>query len=175
MLDEISQQPVLIALGAFVMGWVFARSALFRRRRSSDSKRDPRNDRIRSLEADHRVALAESERSANLVEALKGELLATRKTASEHKLTINEQFQKITQLRKDLKGSVRTTRELRTELTDRATESVKSQVKLRDVEIELDVSRASTDMIATGALDYALAPSGSEDVVPLVKKSNKAV
>ena len=161
MLEGIPQEFVLIVVGAFLMGWLVSKSALFRRRRSSDSKRDPRNDRIRSLEADHRVAEIELQRSTELVRALKEELVETRKTAAGHKQSMDEQIQKITRLRKDLKGSVKTTRSLRTELTDRATESVKSQVKLRDVEIELDVSRASTDMIATGVLDYSLAPSGS--------------
>ena len=50
------------------------------------------------------------------------------------------------------------TRELRAELSDRATENVKSEVKLREVETELSIAQASTDMIATGVLDYSLTP-----------------
>jgi hypothetical protein len=54
------------------------------------------------------------------------------------------------------------TRELRHELTDRATENLKSEVKLREVETELEVAQASTDLIATGVLDYSLAPDAED-------------
>ena len=48
--------------------------------------------------------------------------------------------------------------QLRTELTARAAENLKSEVKLREVETELSVAQASSDLIATGVLDYRLAP-----------------
>jgi hypothetical protein len=50
------------------------------------------------------------------------------------------------------------TRELRAELADRATQSVHAEAKIREVETELSVAQASTDLIATGVLDYSLAP-----------------
>ncbi len=56
------------------------------------------------------------------------------------------------------------TRELRSELSDRAQENVRSEVKLREVETELSVAQASTDLIATGVLDYSVAPDGEEEV-----------
>ena len=62
----------------------------------------------------------------------------------------------------DLKDSVLKTRELRSELSERATENIKSEVKLREIETELDVAQASTDLIATGVLDYSLAPEVEE-------------
>ena len=52
---------------------------------------------------------------------------------------------------------------MRAELSYRATENVKSEVKLREVETELSVAQASTDMIATGVLDYSLAPDGEDE------------
>jgi hypothetical protein len=58
----------------------------------------------------------------------------------------------------DLKESVKKTRELRAELTERATENVHAEAKIREVETELSVAQASTDLIATGVLDYSLAP-----------------
>jgi chaperonin cofactor prefoldin len=71
---------------------------------------------------------------------------------------ITKQQFKLDATTKDLKESVLKTRELRAELSDRATENVKSEVKLREVETELSVAQASTDMLATGVLDYSLAP-----------------
>jgi hypothetical protein len=40
---------------------------------------------------------------------------------------------------------------------------MRSEVKLREVETELSVAQASTDMIATGVLDYSLAPDADDD------------
>ena len=49
------------------------------------------------------------------------------------------------------------------ELSDRAAESVKSEVRLREVQTELSVAQASTDLLATGVLDYSVASDGEGD------------
>ena len=69
----------------------------------------------------------------------------------------------IEKLSVDLKDSVKKTRELRTELTERATENIKSKVKLRDVETELSVVQASSDLITTGLLDYSVTPGKKDE------------
>jgi hypothetical protein len=51
-------------------------------------------------------------------------------------------------------------------LSDRATESVRSQILLQEVQTELSVAQASTDPIATGVLDYSMAPDGEIDEEP---------
>ena len=79
---------------------------------------------------------------------------------------VNEQIDIIESLRNDLRDSVLKTRELRAELSDRATENVKSEVRLRDVQTELSVAQASTDLLATGVLDYSVTPDGEDDVEP---------
>ena len=63
---------------------------------------------------------------------------------------------------RDLRESVKKTRELRADLSDRATENIKSEVKLREVEAELSIAQASTDMIATGVLNYPATPDGED-------------
>ena len=76
---------------------------------------------------------------------------------------ITEQQQRISRLKSDLRDSVKKTAELRAELSDRAAENVKSEVKLREVETELSVAQASTDMLATGVLDYSVTPDGEDE------------
>ena len=76
---------------------------------------------------------------------------------------ISHQQRRVEEIKKDLKESVIKTRELRAELSARAEESVRSEVKLREVETELSVAQASTDMIATGVLDYSIAPGADDD------------
>ena len=71
---------------------------------------------------------------------------------------ISDQQAKLEKISADLKESVLKTRELRAELADRATQNVHAEAKIREVETELSVAQASTDLIATGVLDYSLAP-----------------
>ena len=62
-----------------------------------------------------------------------------------------------------MRDSVRKTAELRSELSLRAEQNVRSEVKLREVETELSVAHASTEFIATGVLDYSVAPDSEEE------------
>ena len=177
MFEGLPQKFLLLVAGAFVLGWLVAQLTSFLSRRASDRERDPRDDRIRSLEAELRVAQTDAGKARDELDAQKGEIEEFRNTAENRDTVIDEQMQTIAQLRRDLKDSVRKTRELRAELQDRATENVKSEAKLREVETELEVSRASTDMIATGVLDYSVAPDGEEDeedsaIIKAVKQSS---
>jgi chromosome segregation ATPase len=102
-------------------------------------------------------------KSSNEIEQLKKDLADEQTTVAEKNQALIAQNEKFVALRRDLKDSVKKTRELRTELTDRVTENLKAEVKLREVETELSVAQASTDMIATGVLDYSMTPEGKED------------
>ena len=76
---------------------------------------------------------------------------------------IAHQQENVSKLRADLKESVRKTAELRHELQDRATQNLLSEAKARDLETELSVAQASTDLLATGVLDYSLADDLEDD------------
>ena len=89
--------------------------------------------------------------------ALEEEIKALRQEkelVAEREKTIENLTDTVTKLKSDLKESVMKTNELREELQDRAAENIRSEVKLRDVETELSIARASTDLISTGVLDY---------------------
>lgn len=163
MFVEIPQTMILMTGGAFLLGWILAviNSRLSDRTRAK--KRDPRDDRIRSLEADLRVAQAGLTEAREKVESLEEELKEVSEGVEKRDNVISHQQLKLDETTRDLKESVLKTRELRAELSDRATENVKSEVKLREVETELSVAQASTDMIATGVLDYSLAPDSEND------------
>jgi chromosome segregation ATPase len=158
MFMDTPETILYVAGGAFLLGWFVGKIGAYFGNKIQARNRDPRDDRLRSMDAELRVAQGSAEKaSAKLEEeskALKGEqeLLATRE------MTIEDLKSTVTKLKVDLKDSVIKTRELREELTDRAAESVRSEVRLRDIETELSVVRASTDMITTGVLDYGLTP-----------------
>ncbi len=155
---ELPQNLILYSAGAFLIGWVL--SAIHARTTASfrASKRDPRDDRIRSLEAEARIARTEAAAMSEKDELQQKELMAANEGIEKRDNVISHQQTRLGELSADLKSSVLKTRELRSELSERATENLRSEIKIREVETELEVAQASTDMIATGVLDYALTP-----------------
>jgi chromosome segregation ATPase len=163
MFFEIPQNLILMTVGAFLIGWLLSSLSSSLGSRVKARRRDPRDDRIRSLEAEHRIAQTEGVSLKEKVAALEEELEEVKSGVEKRDNVITHQQDKIDKLSADLKESVMKTRELRAELSERATENLKSEVKLREVETELEVAQASTDMIATGVLDYSLTPEVTEE------------
>ena len=156
---------ILYSVGAFILGWILSAISS----RTSSHKQGPSrrsNDHlIRSLEADQRVAQTDSDKSKEKREKLEDELKQTTVDLEKRDGVISHQQKQIDKFKRDLKVSVRKTRELREELTDRASENIRSEVKLREVETELEIAQVSADMIATGVLDYSLtADIGEKEV-----------
>ena len=147
---------ILYAAAAFFVGWVLSAISSRMSAKHEARARDPRDDRIRSLEAELRVAQTESENMKEKSEGLADDLNESIESADKRDNVISHQQQRIEELSANLKESVRKTRELRNELSERATEGIKSELKIREVETELEIAQASTDMIATGVLDYSL-------------------
>lgn len=163
MFMDTPETLIYVAGGAFLLGWLVGKIGAYFGTKFKARDRDPRDGRIRSLEADHRVAQTDVEKTKADFEVQSKALQEEKELVEARDKVINEQLGVIAQLRSDLKDSVLKTRELRAELSDRATESVKSEVRLRDVETELSVAQASTDLIATGVLDYSVTPDAEED------------
>jgi peptidoglycan hydrolase CwlO-like protein len=162
MFMETPETLLYATVGAFVLGWLVAKIGSYFSHRVRTKNRDPNDDRIRYLEADLRVAKNDNEKIRAELETRGKDISESRQSINDRESKLEQQRIEIERLRKDLKESVKKTRELRAELSDRATENLKSEVKLREVETELSVAQASTDMIATGVLDYSVTP-GEED------------
>lgn len=156
MMTENPQTLLMITVGSFVLGWIIAKIGSWFGGKSLSGRRDPRDDRIRSLEAELRVAQSSVEKVKGQLEERGKELTETQKLVKVKEASFGELEDTIAQLREDLKDSVKKTRELRAELTERAAENVRSEVKLREVETELSVVQASSDLISTGMLDYSV-------------------
>lgn len=165
MFVEIPQNLILMTVGAFLLGWILA-SISARLGSKHSSKRDPKDDRIRSLEAELRVARTDVEQFKETTANLNAELEEFQEGVEKRDNVITDQMKKMDELRKDLRDSVMKTRELRHELSDRAAENVKSEAKLREVETELSVAQASTDLLSTGVLEYAAGDDDEDDAKP---------
>jgi chromosome segregation ATPase len=167
MFEEFPEALTLATVTAFLSGWIVAKIGGYIGRKLRARNQDPRDIRIRSLEADVRVAQSAAEKVKTRLEEAAGELSEAQKALKERDGALARQERTIEQLRVDLRDSVKKTRELREELTVRATENVRSEVKLREVETELSVVQASTDLLATGILDFVT--DGDEDDVQIFK------
>lgn len=143
-----------IAAGSFLTGWLVAKVAAYFGNKFKARARDPRDDRIRALDAELRVAQGNVKKAeARLEQELKA-LKEEQEHLAERDQEIENLTGTVTKLKSDLKESVIKTRELREELQERAAENIRSEVRIRDIETELSVARASTDLISTGVLDY---------------------
>ena len=162
MFVDLPQQLILYTAGAFLLGWLLSSISSSMGARHRARKRDPRDDRIRELEAELRIKNTDSDKSMTELERLEEELKETTVGIERRDHVIIDQQTKLERIQSDLKDSVLKTRELRGELTERATENVHAEAKIREVETELSVAQASTDLIATGVLDYSLAPDKEE-------------
>lgn len=160
MLANVPEILVLMTGAAFLLGWLLAKagSAFAARGRTAD--RDPRDDRIRSLEAELRVAHTNAEKLREKLAESERELAEARRSVTAGEDAGAEREKLILKLRADLKDSIRKTRELRTELTERATESVRYEVRVRELETELSVARSSSDFISGSFMEEEAAPQG---------------
>jgi len=166
MFVDLPQQLILYTAGAFLLGWLLSSISLKMGARYKAKRRDPRDDRIRELEAELRIAQGESGKTVSEVERLEEELKETTIGIERRDNVISDQQAKLERVQSDLKESVIKTRELRSELAERATENVHAEAKIREVETELSVAQASTDLIATGILDYSVAPDKEDGATP---------
>lgn len=162
MFVELPNELIFFACGAFLLGWILATISSNIGARFKVKKRDPRDDRIRELEAEVRIALAEATDSKAELETIDESLKETVVGLERRDNVISDQQAKIEKVSRDLKESVLKTRELRAELAERATQGVHAEAKIREVETELSVAQASTDMIATGVLDYSFIPDNQD-------------
>ena len=163
MFVDLPLNVMLTAVGAFVLGWVLSVLNSMLSQRTRAKKRDARDDRIRSLEAELRVAQTDLEKAREHLGDVEKQLDDSLDGIEKRDNVISHQQEKMDVIKKDLVDSVKKTRELRAELSNRATENVKSEAKLREVETELSIAQASTDLIATGVLDYSIAPDKPEE------------
>ena len=163
MFMDTPETLIYVAAGAFLLGWLVGKVGAYFGNKFSARNRDPRDDRIRSMVAELRIARTDADKAKAELEEQSKTLKEEEETVVARDKLISEQVEIISRLRADLKESVLKTRELRLELTDRAAENIKSEVRLHDVETELSVAQASTDMIATGVLDYNTTPDAEDE------------
>jgi len=138
----------MLAIGAagFIVGCVLTR-VLHNSGQKSGKHEDPRNHRIRELEADLRSVKRQLEGSEEELAATNEEFKTAVATLQHLRANAAEKDEKIAQLEKGVKESVAKTRELRKELQDRAAERLHEHVRAMQAETELEVTRAGSEAV----------------------------
>ena len=150
MFVDLPHELILYTVVALVLGWLLGALSGRINERFRAKRRDPRDGQIRELEAKLRIAEGDSARSMDEISRLEDELKETAVGLERRDTLIIEQFERLEKTRSDLKESVIKTRELRAELADRAAENIHAEAKIREVETELSIAHASTDLLAAG-------------------------
>ena len=137
---------IAAALAGFVVGSVVM--LMFTRASARDTRNeDPRNHKIRELEADLRTLKRESEEYNDDLNGKAAEFNTAVESLQELRATLAERDATIAELQVDQKSSVVKIRELRHELQDRATETVRNHVRAEEAETELEVARAGSEAV----------------------------
>jgi chromosome segregation ATPase len=148
LLEQLNQNQMLMAIAGlgFVVGALLMR-AITKPAEKLPVSEDPRNHRIREMEADLRTTRREVADLEQALEEKTEEFNTAVETLQGLRADLAEREDELAKIKGDLKGSVSKTRELRTELQDRATETIREQVRAEEAETELDVARAGSEAV----------------------------
>lgn len=131
-----------------LLGWAVARIATRFQGRPTKTRDQELNYRVRSLEADLRLAQRKAEELTTKLETERTEIATRRRELEAGESSLRERDQEIGHLKKTLADECNKTNSLRLELTERVTETIRAQVRLRDIETELSVTQAGSTAVA---------------------------
>lgn len=146
------QEIILIfALIGVLGGWAMGRIGAWFGNRDKEGFKGGGGDgvqhRIRALEADMRVAQRKAEEAELALERHREETDTLRKDLQETAAKLSERDEEVRRLRQCLTDECGKTQSLRQELTNRAEETIRASVRVKDAETELSVARAGSDQV----------------------------
>jgi uncharacterized coiled-coil DUF342 family protein len=135
------------ALIGVLGGWAMGRIGSWFGNRSSRTREEELNHRVRALEADLRVAQRKADEATAQAEQHRQELETLRGQMHTESSAIRERDEQLKKLRQELIDECTKTQGLRQELTSRAEETIRARAKVKEVETELGVARAGSDAV----------------------------
>jgi chromosome segregation ATPase len=143
-LQALPAVPVLMAaVAGIVVGRVVGAMAA-----GSASRRTARDEgRARSQDAELRVAQKTIEHDRAELQRLGEELRLVRIELAGQREESGSREERLVRLKADLQNEIAKTTRLRQELSDRAEETMRSNARLRDLQNEVGVARAGSDVI----------------------------
>lgn len=146
----IQEILLIFAVIGLLGGWAVGRVASWasqRRGGEAGGGSDKASHRIRGLEADLRVAQRKNEETELALERAREEADTLRREAQDRNEQLTAHSAELEQLRQNLSDECTKTANLRLELTNRAEETIRASVRVKDAETELSVARAGSDAV----------------------------
>ncbi len=145
----IQEILLIFAVIGLLGGWAVGRVASWasQRSRGDGPAGDKTQHRIRGLEADLRVAQRKNEETELALERTREEADSLRREAQERSDNLAAHTAELEKLRQNLNDECTKTANLRLELTNRAEETIRASVRVKDAETELSVARAGSDAV----------------------------
>ena len=149
------QSPVLLGVSAFIAGWIIAYLSRilggdFAGKGEADAKqgRASTEHRVRALDADLRVAQKAAEEAEKEIKTAQAELGKMNEESGILRKTLERRDAQLAKAKKNISEECLKTMELRKELTGRAEETIRANVQIKNIETELDVIQAGSDVVA---------------------------
>ncbi|MCC7258918.1 MAG: hypothetical protein IT486_11165 [Gammaproteobacteria bacterium] len=146
----IQEILLIFAVIGLLGGWTVGRIGSWaNQRRGGDvaGPGDKAQHRVRALEADLRVAQRKNEEAELALERMREEADGMRHELAAKSEQLAARDDEVGRLRQNLSDECAKTTSLRQELTNRAEETIRASVRVKDAETELSVARAGSDAV----------------------------
>jgi chromosome segregation ATPase len=148
-MSSLLQSPFVLVGGAFFVGVVvmLVIGRLFSSAPEGDDKTS-REHRVRALEADQRVSQKRIGELEEDLESTKKNLENVSQESEALRETLKTRESELADARKTVATECQKTAKLRKELTGRAEETIRAHAQIKDIETELDIVQAGSDVVA---------------------------
>lgn len=140
--------PLIVGVGAFIVGWIAAKISSYFIRRSVYLETPDQHHQIRSLEASLRVAQKKADQSVGQFETISAEIDALREQHETTENLLQERAVKLGDLKQGMHDETAKVRALRVELVGRAEETIRAEYATRQMETELSVMHAGSEAMS---------------------------
>ena len=146
---------MVLGVSAFAAGWIIAYLSRIlggdlagSANKDASQSRASGEHRIRALETDSRLAQKAANEAEQELAATRAELGAMNEESAVLRKTLEHRDAQLAEAKRDISDECLKTAELRKELSGRAEETIRANVQIKNIETELDVIQAGSDVVA---------------------------
>jgi uncharacterized protein (DUF3084 family) len=154
-MSNLLQSPMVLGVSAFIAGWVIAYLSRIlggdfggSGNKDASQSRASSEHRIRALETDLRLAQKAVTEMEEEFAAARAELGAMNEESAVLRKTLEHRDAQLAEAKRNIADECLKTAELRKELSGRAEETIRANVQIKNIETELDVIQAGSDVVA---------------------------
>lgn len=138
--------------GSFLMGLIFAQLLRAKHSSAGESNTQTLDKQYKSLQAENNVLSRKLATANEALEAAEKALAESEQRRQEIQVAFEARSDQLEMAKTDLRDAVRKTKDLRKDLVQHAEDTLRAEVKARDVTHELDMLQSSGEMLDTQVL-----------------------